>query len=153
MIHATFRNMLKLMDEFSTFIFILFPHRNSWRETRVVKIAEEISFKPIVIVSHPHGGVLQPHGSFIKVSRENVLVSVLKKHEDSDDLILRCYETSGKETEAEIKIPFLNRSWKTFFKPCEIKTFIIPRRPELEVAEIDMLEFLESPQRMLRTGG
>ncbi|MCD6089607.1 alpha-mannosidase [Candidatus Bathyarchaeota archaeon] len=132
------------------FIFILFPHRDSWRKTPVVKIAEEISFKPMVIVSHPHGGVLQPHGSFIKVSKENVLVSVLKKHEDSDDLILRCYETFGKETVAEIKIPFLNRSWKASFKPCEIKTFIIPRRPELEVAEIDMLEFLESPQRMLK---
>jgi len=117
----------------------------------VVKLAEEISFKPIVIVDHPHGGVLRPYGSFIEVSKKNMIVSVLKKHEDSDDLILRCYETSGEET--EIEIPFLNRSWKASFRPCEIKTFIIPRRLELEVAEIDMLEFLESSQWMLRTGG
>jgi len=66
------------------FTFILFPHRGSRRETRVVKLAEEISFKPIVIIDYPHRGVLQQYGSFIKVSNENVMVSVLKKHEDSD---------------------------------------------------------------------
>lgn len=178
-IHATFRNVLKLMSKFSELIFtcssavlyeldpystyhyidqgwqdltfILLSHKDSWRKTCVVKLAEEIIFKPVVIVDHLHGGVLRPYGSFIEVSKKNMIVSVLKKHEDSDDLILRCYETSKEET--EIEIPFLNRSWKTSFKPCEIKTFIISRRPDLKVVERDMLEFVKSSSRISRIGG
>ena len=37
-------------------------------------------------------------------------------------VIVRCYETTGKHTDAEIEVPFLNRRWKQALG-CEIKTF------------------------------
>ena len=125
------------------FNFILLPHRGSWRETRIVKLAEELNLRPIVVVDYPHKGDLQSSHSFIEINGGNIIVSALKKHEDSEDIILRCYETEGRETEAEIKLPFLKRKWTARFKPCEIKTFIIPRKPESKVIETDMLEFRE----------
>jgi len=123
--------------------FILLPHKGSWRETYIVKLTEELNLSPIVIVDYPHKGELQPSQSFIEINRENIIVSALKKHEDSEDTVLRCYETEGRETEAEIKLPFLRRKWTARFKPCEIKTFIIPRKIDSKIIETDMLEFQE----------
>jgi len=122
------------------FDFTLLPHVGSWLEAGAVRLAEELNLRPIVIVDFAHKGVLPPSQSFIKINRGNIIANVLKKHEGSEDIILRCYETEGKETEAEIKLSFLNKKWTAKFKPCEIKTFIVPRKRK-KVAEVSMLEF------------
>jgi alpha-mannosidase len=42
--------------------------------------------------------------SFISVQPENLVLTVMKKAEDSDDAILRFYETSGKQAKALITV-------------------------------------------------
>jgi len=123
------------------FSFILLPHVGSWREAGTVRLAQELNMRPIVLVEHAHEGALPSSQSFLEINKENIIASVLKKHEDSGDIILRCFETIGKETEAEIKLPFLNKKWTAKFKPCEIKTFLVSTKREAKVTETDMLEF------------
>jgi alpha-mannosidase len=42
--------------------------------------------------------------SFISVQPENLILTVMKKAEDTDDTILRFYETSGKQAKALITV-------------------------------------------------
>ncbi|HDN62695.1 MAG TPA: hypothetical protein ENF56_01895, partial [Candidatus Bathyarchaeota archaeon] len=51
-----------------------------------------------------HTGNLPKSHSFVSIQPENVILTVMKKAEDSDHLILRFYETAGKDVEAVIQI-------------------------------------------------
>jgi alpha-mannosidase len=55
-------------------------------------------------------------------------------------MVIRCVETEGKTTTATIKLSLPNKEWTAKFKPCEIKTFIVPKKKEAKVTETDMLE-------------
>jgi alpha-mannosidase len=67
----------------------------------------------------------------------------LKKAEDSDDLILRAYETSRAATHATIHLPAWKRKIEVDFGPCEIKTFRIPQDDRLPVLETNLLEWMD----------
>ena len=41
-------------------------------------------------------------GSFVSINKNNVIISAVKKAEDDDGIILRFYETEGKDTDLEI---------------------------------------------------
>jgi len=122
------------------FSLMLLPHAESWKAAYTVKRAEELNSKPIVFVDYPHKGTLPPSFSLIRINQDNVIVSVLKKHEDSNDLVMRCQETNGEEVEAEINLPIVKKSFKARFKPFEIKTLLIPKAKG-RIKELDMLEF------------
>jgi len=79
-------------------------------------------------------GSLPDTHSFLQVSAPNVLVSILKKAEDGKGVVLRCYETDGKDTDVAIH----------FFKPLQsVKhTNIIEeegRKIELEKGQLKFL--------------
>jgi alpha-mannosidase len=82
--------------------YALYPHRGSWQEARSVQRGSEWNAPLIVSVSEAHAGDLASKHSFVQVEPENVVLSVLKKAEDSDDLLLRCYESSGRACSAKI---------------------------------------------------
>jgi alpha-mannosidase len=84
-----------------TFEYALEPHDGDWRETKMYKPALEYQQPPIPV---PGGGWghLPTEMSFLKLSPDNMILSGLKKAEDSDSVILRFYETRGEETLAEI---------------------------------------------------
>ena len=58
----------------------------------------------IAVVGNVHKGILPSKHSFIEISPENLIVTVVKKAEDSDDLMLRFYETTGEECTAKVKL-------------------------------------------------
>jgi alpha-mannosidase len=81
----------------------------------------------------------------IGVSGDHVMIDTVKKAEDSDDWIVRCYEYAGKrgkvtfavhysigkveevnlaEREA-VLVPHDEHDFQAFFKPFELKTFRI----------------------------
>ncbi|MEM2027950.1 MAG: glycoside hydrolase family 38 C-terminal domain-containing protein, partial [Candidatus Bathyarchaeia archaeon] len=125
-----------------SFNLILLPHAGTWREAQTVKIADILNVKPIAFIEGEHEGDLPANNSFIKVSHDNIVVSAIKMHEDSENIILRCYESYGAETTVEINFMLLGKRWTTTFKPHEIKTFLVPVG-EGNVKETDMLEFIE----------
>ena len=80
---------------------------------------------PVTVLETYHKGSLPQINSFIEIDRKNIIASVLKRAEDSGDLVLRCVETHGVPTEAEIDLKLINRKWRSDFGPFEIKTFRI----------------------------
>jgi alpha-mannosidase len=52
--------------------------------------------------------------SFLKTDKKNVIVSTLKKADDSNDYVIRLYEMEGKDTEVTVTFPFkIGRAWIT----------------------------------------
>ena len=124
------------------FSLILLPHAGTWRKAQTPKTADLLNVKPIAFIEDKHEGNLPADNSFIEVSQDNIIVSALKKHEDSENLILRCYESYGVTTNAEINLTLVGKRWTAAFRPYEIKTFLIPVG-EGDVKEVDMLELIE----------
>jgi alpha-mannosidase len=60
----------------------------------------------VAVGSEAHDGRLPPVGSFFEVTPENVILSAVKKAEESDGLILRLYETEGRGSQARISFMF-----------------------------------------------
>lgn len=120
------------------FTYIIYPHRGDWRENDTVKLAESLNNSPIVFIEYKHSGTLPKKQSFISVDKGNIIVTVIKEAEDGKGIVLRAYETSGSETMVNFKL--FDRVWSAIFRPCEIKSFLIPRERSLPVREVNLLE-------------
>jgi len=120
------------------FTYILLPHRGSWKDAETVSLAEGLNNPPIAFIEYNHKGILPQEKSFIEVDKENIIVSVIKKAEDSEDIIVRAYETRGIST--DVNFVLFDRNWNASFSPCEIKTFLIPRNKFLPIKEVNLLE-------------
>ena len=116
-----------------------------WREANTAIQAYNLNNPLFTIVEDAHNGSLNKELSFVNVNKENVMIEVIKKAEDSQDLIVRLYEYHNKRTNAtlsffkeiekayecdlmENNIEEINVSSKEFsfeIKPYEIKTFKI----------------------------
>jgi len=86
-----------------TFEYALQPHDGDWRQAEVYKPAREYHLSPIAIESDSQGD-LPSEFSFLKLSPDNLMLSALKKAEDTDEVILRFYETKGEVTEAQVEL-------------------------------------------------
>lgn len=81
----------------------------------------------------------EPAVSLFEIDNPRVMVSALKKSEDSDGYILRLYEGSGTETEAKLFFPIQKTEKCIHFKAFEIKTFLW--MPETgEITETGIIE-------------
>ena len=122
-----------------TFRMLLVPHKDTWRESNIVRTAEEFLSPAISIYQGIHGGSKPKAGSFLSVDRGNIIISAIKRSESDDDLILRCVETSGINTSATIDLAFMNRKWSGNFRPCEIKTLRLNYITK-NIKEVNLLE-------------
>ena len=84
--------------------YALYPHGSDFREAVTARRAYEFNYPLVPLVEPSHDGQLQSALSFVSAQPENVILTVAKKAEDSNDIILRFFETSGKTTEAEIRL-------------------------------------------------
>jgi alpha-mannosidase len=125
------------------FTYSLLPHKGNWETAGTVKRAAELNQSPITIIETYHKGTLPQADSFLSVDADNVIVSVVKQAEESDDLIIRAYETANDGTTAVIELPKWNRTIKAEFKPSEIKTFRVPKNALESVVETNLLEWEE----------
>jgi len=86
-----------------TFEYALQPHDGDWRKAEMYKLAQEFHHSLIPIQADGKGS-LAPEFSFLKISPNNLILSALKKAEDTDEVILRFFETKGEATEAEVEL-------------------------------------------------
>jgi len=126
-----------------SFTYTLLPHQGSWEGAGTVRRAAELNARPVAVIETYHPGPLPARCSAIHLDKQNVIVSVVKKAEDNDDTIVRCYETDGVATAATIRLPLWERVIEARFAPCEIKTFRVPADPALPVTETDLIEWME----------
>lgn len=124
-----------------SFTYVLAPHRGGWEDAGIVRRAAEINARPIAQIETFHAGPLPPQGSYLDVDRDNVSVSVVKRAEDNDDVIVRCVETAGRAVSATVRLAAWGRTIEATFVPCEIKTFRLPSDPALPAREVDLIEW------------
>jgi alpha-mannosidase len=122
-----------------TFRLLLAPHAGAWQEAGIVRRAEEFTAPVPVLYQGIHSGSRPLSASFLSMDAPNVVVSVMKKAEDGDDLIVRCYETAGRPAKATLDLGLVNRRWTGNFRPLEIKTLRVPLAGG-EIREVNVLE-------------
>ncbi len=125
------------------FSYKILPHDGGWEEAGTVKKAALFNQKPVVIIETYHEGTLPQRHSFLAVDVDNVIVEVVKRAEDDDDIVIRCREVHGLTTKATILFSSLKRDIKAEFRPYEIKTFKVPRDLSQPVVETNALECVE----------
>ncbi len=120
------------------FTYLLYPHSGDWKSSDVVKLAESVNGPPVAFLEYNHAGFLPPSKSFMSIDKDNIIATVIKEAETGEGTIIRAYETQGAETEVNINL--FDRSWKTTFSPCEIKSFLVPEDKDIPVKEVNLLE-------------
>jgi len=119
----------------------LLPHKGGWQDAHTVREAWALNVPLITRLEPAHDGKLPPLLSFAEAGPENVVLSVVKKAEDDDDLILRLYETDGRDGEVKIAMPAERASCVFPIGRFEIKTLRCSKRNgKLVATEVDMLE-------------
>lgn len=114
------------------FTYTVFPFKSFADSERR---AQQLNNVPTVITETFHRGKLGTSYSGLDVSKSNIIVTALKKHEDSEAFVLRCYEAENKKTSAVIKL--FDTEFTADFGANEIKTFIVDGK---KVTETDFLE-------------
>jgi len=85
--------------------YSIYPHSGNWKESGVMRRGYELNYPLITLVEDNHQGELPPTFSFMQVEPENVIVEVLKKAYDTDEFIVRLYETHGESCIAKLTMP------------------------------------------------
>ena len=78
-------------------VYGLVPHAGDWRSAQSYWEAQRLSQPLIAFESSKHPGRLGKAFSILRVNHERVHVLALKKAEDSDEVIVRIVELSGRE--------------------------------------------------------
>ena len=85
-----------------TLEYAIEPHDGDWSQAETYKKAQDFHHLPLTIQAVSQGD-LSLESSFLELKPYNLILSALKKAEDSDEMLLRFFETKGEETQAEIK--------------------------------------------------
>jgi alpha-mannosidase len=80
------------------FTYSLFPHDGVWGAATQLEAAR-LNEPLTAFVSPKHDGVLGRERSFIALSTDSVVITALKRAEDTDELIVRVAEWTGSEQE------------------------------------------------------
>jgi alpha-mannosidase len=92
----------------------LYPHKLGFAEASTVRKAYEFNYPTLPLLENSHGGALPKTHTFYSARPENVILTVIKKAEDTGEIILRLYEASGKDAKAVIHVDMaLKTVWKT----------------------------------------
>jgi len=83
--------------------YALYPHAGDWKEANSFRKADEFN-DPLIASQICLGEGIQRGRSFLELRPDNLILSVFKKAEDSDEVILRFFESRGEETMAEIEL-------------------------------------------------
>lgn len=82
--------------------YSIYPHQGDWRKADTVRRGYELNNPLIPIISTNHDGDLPSSHSYLRIDSPNLVVTALKKAEDSNDMILRFYECKGEPGKAKI---------------------------------------------------
>lgn len=109
----------EFMDQgISEFTYSVFPYEN---DASAEKTASELNFALPHIMGSFHKGKLPEVMSCIECNNDNIIVTAVKKAEDSDETVIRAYEANGENTDVKIKL--FNKEILTEFSHNQVKTF------------------------------
>lgn len=87
------------------FVYALYPHAGTWQHALTVRRGYELNYPLQAFQTAPHVGTLPAAHSFLSVEGDAVVLTAVKKAEDSNSLILRFYEWQGKPSTVHIVLP------------------------------------------------
>ena len=99
------------------------------------KLASDFNNQPIVLCEANHGGEKAGEGSILSVQGESVNVTVLKKAEEKDALIIRGMEYAGEPQ--KVKITVMGVTYEADVEPYEIFTLCLKGN---ELKKVNMIE-------------
>jgi len=87
------------------FGYVLYPHAGDWKSAMTVRHGFDYNYKLHAAQVASHAGTMPLEHSFISVKGDNVVLTAVKKAEDTDALILRFYEWAGKSGDVQLTVP------------------------------------------------
>ena len=111
-------------------LYALYPHSGDWKKALAFRVGHELNhplrayavLNPLKVSDGP----CEPEEkSILQIKPENVVVSCLKKSENSDDIIVRIYDATGDGASVEAKF-------------------------NLNIKEVFEVDFMETPIRALK---
>ncbi|MCX7600141.1 MAG: glycosyl hydrolase-related protein [Armatimonadetes bacterium] len=82
----------------------LIPHAGPFDPVASIRAGYAFNHRPIVVGTTAHTGDLPAEAAGIEILTPNVMVSAVKKAEDSDAVVIRLFEIEGKETKAQVRL-------------------------------------------------
>ena len=124
-----------------TIRFALVPHSGPWQGAHIPRKAWELNEPLWLHQESGHSGDLPLSVSFAECDNDHFVLTVLKIAEDDDTLVLRGYESEGKEGTVVVRFPYWNREVSFPVSPHEIKTIrVTPKEGWELVEELNLLE-------------
>ncbi len=87
------------------FSYALYPHGGDWKQAMTIRHGYEFNEKPAAMQVEAHTGAMPPEYSFVSLTPDNVVLTAMKKAEDSDGIVFHMYEWAGKDATVELKVP------------------------------------------------
>jgi alpha-mannosidase len=87
------------------FTYALYPHAGDWKAGETERRGLELNYPLIPITTQPHQGALPASQSLVQIEPGNVILTAVKKAEDSDALVFRFFEFEGKTGEVRLQFP------------------------------------------------
>ncbi|RPH35936.1 alpha-mannosidase, partial [bacterium] len=85
--------------------FSIFSHASGWENGYREAIQANNPLIPVVGPAPGTGLSLPMEKSFFSTSGNNVLLSTIKKCDDDDQVIARCYEMEGRDSDVQLQLP------------------------------------------------
>ena len=87
-----------------SYSFSVYSHKGDWKNGYRLGTQSNQPLKAVAVLSSSGNGTMPETMSFISVKNSNLVLSTIKKCDDDDQVIVRCYDIEGKDTEANISL-------------------------------------------------
>jgi alpha-mannosidase len=87
-----------------TYSFSLFTHSGNWKNGYKQGTQSKQPLQVVVSFPDRHSGTLPEQYSFASITGKGLVVSTIKKCDDDDNVVLRCYDIEGNDTEGAFRL-------------------------------------------------
>lgn len=84
------------------FTYAMYAHSGDVSSSKAVQLGYDLNVPLTAYATGVHDGSLDTEYSLVNADKDNIIIETVKKAEDSDDIIIRMYETWNSRTECRI---------------------------------------------------
>jgi alpha-mannosidase len=85
--------------------YALYPHTGTWQSANTVRRGYEYNNPLIATLSDVHTGTLPVSQSFVRLSPSNLILTTVKKDDDSNAWVIQWYDGTGQGGDAVLTLP------------------------------------------------
>ncbi len=123
------------------FTLRIHPYADTWSGADLPRRAREQDVPAAVLIDTCHPGLLPPRGSFCAVTGDGMILSAVKRAENGQGMILRLWESRGRETACTVAGVLLGpRVLSQRLHPYALWTVFVPDDAGQPVQTVDITE-------------